>query len=211
VEISVDPQQVVMELDEKVSRYVPLQPKFEGYPESGYERVSYTLIPPQVVVEGPKSLVDQLSELFTETIELGGRNADFTVTTRIQQGDPLLQIRGGDGMVEFHGSIKKLIRIRSFDNLPVAISGLGANFTAAMDITSASIRIEGNQNELESYNPALDAAILTLDCSGITEAGTYTLAVQADIPAAFTLIRSDPTAITIQVREQEREQVTEID
>jgi YbbR domain-containing protein len=203
--ISIDPPQVVMELDEKISRYVPLKPNFGGYPESGYEMVSYTLIPPQVVVDGPKSLVEQLSELSTETIELGGRNADFIVTTRIQQRDPLLQIRGGDSMAEFQCSIKKLIIIRSFDDLPVAISGLGADFTAVMDITSANIRIEGNQSELESYKPALDAAILTLDCSGITEAGTYTLQVQADIPAAFTLIRSDPTAITIQVREQERE------
>jgi hypothetical protein len=84
----------------------------------------------------------------------------------------------------------------------VVISGLDNSFTAVMEVTRASIRIEGNQTELERYNPASDTNILRLDCSRITEAGSYTLPVQADIPAVFTLIRSDPTAVTIQVREK---------
>jgi YbbR domain-containing protein len=201
VEISVDPMEVEVVLDEKMSKYVPLKPGFEGYPESGYELVSYTLIPSQVVVDGPKGLVERLSELPTETIEMGGRNEDFTTVVHIQQREPLLQIRG-DGIAEFRGFVRKLIIIRSFDDLPVAVSGLDGNFTAVMAVASASVKIEGNQSELEYYDPASNADILTLDCSGITEAGTYTLPVQANIPAAFTLIRSDPATITIQVKEK---------
>jgi YbbR domain-containing protein len=201
LEISVDPLEIAVELDEKMNKYVPLKPKFEGYLESGYEMVSYTLTPTQVVVDGPRRLLEQVLELSTETIEIGGRSEDFTTTVHILNRDPLLQIRG-DGMAEFRGFVKKLIIIRSFDNLPVTISGLADNFTAVMEVTTGSIRIEGNQNELERYNPASNANILTLDCSGITESGSYTLPVQADIPAMFTLIRSDPTAVTIQVREK---------
>jgi hypothetical protein len=145
--------------------------------------------------------VEQLLELPTEVIEIGGRNEDFTTTVHILNRDSLIQIRG-DGMAEFRGFVKKLIMIRSFDNLPVTVSGLDSNFTAVMEVTSGSIRITGNQTELEYYNPASNENILTLDCSGITEAGSYTLDVQADIPAMFTLIRSDPTAVTIQVREK---------
>jgi hypothetical protein len=118
----------------------------------------------------------------------------------VLKGDSLLQIRG-DGTAEFRGVVKKLIMIRSFDDLPVVISNLDSNFTAVMEVAKASIRIEGNQTELESYNPA-NTTILRIDCSGVTETGSYTLPVQADIPAAFTLIRSDPTAVTIQVREK---------
>jgi hypothetical protein len=201
LEISVDPLEVAVQLDEKISKYVPLKPNFEGYLESGYEMVSYTLTPTQVVVDGPRGLLEQLLELPTEAIEIGGRNEDFTTTVHILNRDSFIQIRG-DGTAEFRGFVKKLIMIRSFDNLPVTISGLDGNFTAVLEVTRGSIRIEGNQTELEHYNPALNADILTLDCSGITEAGSYTLPVQADIPAMFTLIRSDPTAVTIQVREK---------
>ena len=201
LEISVDPLEVAVELDEKMSKYVPLKPNFEGYLESGYEMVSYTLTPTQVVVDGPKALVEQLGELPTEVIEIGGRNEDFTTTVRILNRESLVQIRG-DGTAEFRGFVKKLIIIRSFDNLPIMISGLDGKFIAVMEVTRGSIRIEGNQNELERYSPTLNANILTLDCSGITEAGSYPLPVQVDIPAMFTLIRSDPTAVTIQVREK---------
>ena len=201
LEITVDPPEVSVELDEKMSKHVPLKPNFEGYLESGYEMVSYTLIPTQVVVDGPKDLLEQVLELPTETIEIEGRSEDFTTTVHILNRDPLLQIRG-DGIAEFRGFVKKLIMIRSFENLPVTISGLNDNFTAVMEVTRGSIRIEGNQTELEFYNPASNANILTLDCSGITEPGSYTLPVRADIPAMFTLIRSDPTAVTIQVREK---------
>jgi hypothetical protein len=201
LEISVDPLEVAVELDEKLNKYVPLKPNFGGYLESGYEMVSYTLTPTQVVVDGPRSLVEQLAELPTEVIEIGGRNEDFTTTVNILNRESLIQIRG-DGTAEFRGFVKKLIIIRSFEDLPVMISGLDDKFTAVMEVARGSIRIEGNQNELERYSPALNANILTLDCSGITEAGSYTLPVQADIPAMFTLIRSDPTAVTIQVREK---------
>ncbi|MDR1411044.1 MAG: hypothetical protein LBI91_02425 [Spirochaetaceae bacterium] len=201
LEISVDPIEVTVRLDEKMSKYVPLKPVFEGYLESGYEMVSYTLTPTQVVVDGPKGLLEQLPELPTETIELGGRAEDFTSAVHILNREPLLQIRG-DGMAEFRGFVKKLIIIRNFDNLPITVSGLDGNFIAVMEVSSGSIRIEGNQNDLEYYNPVPGANILSLDCSGITEEGNYTLPVQADIPAMFTLIRSDPTAVTIQVRER---------
>ncbi|MDR2785299.1 MAG: hypothetical protein LBB83_05235 [Treponema sp.] len=201
LEITVDPPEVVVELDEKMSKYVPIKPNFEGYLESGYEMVSYTLTPTQIVVDGPRGLVEQLLELPTEVIEIGGRSEDFTTTVHILNRDSLLQLRG-DGMTEFRGFVKKLIMIRSFDDLPVVISRLDSNLTAVMEVTRGSIRIEGNQTELEYYNPASNANILTLDCSGITEPGSYTLPVQADIPAMFTLIRSDPTAVTIQVREK---------
>jgi YbbR domain-containing protein len=201
LEIAVDPPEVAVELDEKMSKYVPLKPNFEGYLESGYEMVSYTLTPTQVVVDGPRGLLEQVSELPTETIEISGRNEDFTAAVHILNRDSLLQIRG-DGMAEFRGFVKKLIIIRNFEDLPIVVSGLDGKFTAVMEVTTGSIRIEGNQTELEYYNPVSNADILTLDCSGITESGSYTLPVQADIPAMFTLIRSDPTAVTIQVREK---------
>jgi hypothetical protein len=201
LEIIVDPAEVVIQIDEKMSKYVPLKPSFEGYLESGYEMVSYTLTPTQVVVDGPSGLLEQILELPTETINIGGRSEDFTTTVHILNRDSFLQIRG-DGMAEFRGFVKKLIIIRSFENLPVVISGLDSKFTAVMEVTRGSIRIEGNQSELEHYNPAANADILTLDCSSITESGSYTLPVRADIPAMFTLIRSDPTAVTIQVREK---------
>jgi hypothetical protein len=67
-----------------------------------------------------------------------------------------------------------------------------------MAVTTGSLRLQGTQIELDSYKPGTD--ILYLDCSEIDAPGLHTLQVQAAIPPSFTLIRSDPSYVTIRVR-----------
>jgi YbbR domain-containing protein len=196
LEISVDPLEVSLELDQKISKYVPLTPNLQGFPEPGYELVSYSLTPSQVAVEGPLRLMTALSELSTDSIELGGRSEDFTASVHILNRDPLLIIRG-DGLVEFRGFIKKLIIIRGFENLPITPRGLAERFVIEGEVPEGSIRLQGEQGELESYLP--QGRVLTLDCSQIDSPGLYALPVLADIPPAFTLIRMDPSFVTVQV------------
>jgi YbbR domain-containing protein len=195
LEISVDPVEITLELDQKVSKYISINPSFNGSLEPGYELVSYTLSPTQVVVDGPEKLMESLQELHTETIDLGGRSEDFFGQFDILLEDPRMVIRGA-GTAEFHGIIKRLIIIRSFENLPVTLTGLSDEFTAVTEITSGSIRVQGNQNELEGYSPT--GTILSVDCSRITEPGNYILPVHVNIPSQFTF-RSDPSAVTVQV------------
>jgi YbbR domain-containing protein len=195
LEISVDPPEVSIELDQKISKYVPLTPSFQGYLAEGYE-LSYTLTPSQVVVEGPLRFMSGLSELSTEFIELNGRRDDFAASVRIMNRDPLLVIRG-DGAAEFRGQVRKSIMIRSFENLRIEIRGLSEDLEGALTVETGNIRLEGPQNDLEFFEPGTDT--LYVDCSRITESGDYSLPVQADIPPSFTVIRSVPSYVTITV------------
>jgi hypothetical protein len=143
-----------------------------------------------------------LSELFTDFIELGGRNEDFTVTVHIMNRDPLLVIRG-NGTTEFRGLVRKFIMIRSFEDLPIVIRGLGEEFEGMPAVETGSIRIEGPQSEIEAFEPGTD--VLYLDCSQITGNGVFRLQVQADIPPSFTLTRSDPSYVTVRVSPRDRD------
>jgi hypothetical protein len=198
LEISVDPLEIVLELEQRVSKYVPVTPNFQGYPEQGYELVSYSLTPAQVAVEGPRRRMAALTELFTDTIELGGRSEDFVTAVRILNRDSLLIIRG-DGMAEFQGFVKKLIIIRNFEGLPITVEGLPPGLVLEEEDFTGSVRLQGEQSDLERYLP--QGTILTVDCSQIDGPGLYTLPVSARIPSAFTLIRTDPSFVTLQVRE----------
>jgi hypothetical protein len=197
LEIGVDPLEVSVELDQRISKYVPLSPNFRGRLEPGYELISYTLEPNEVVIDGPQGLAGGISELSTDFIELTGRNDDFSATVRILNRDPLLVIRG-NGMTEFRGFVRELIIIRNFDNLPIMINGLDDQFIAEPEFTQGSLRLEGGQIELGNYTAA--DAVLSLDCSEIDREGAYLLPVSALIPPMFTLIRSDPEQVTVQVR-----------
>ncbi|MFP3088869.1 hypothetical protein LQZ21_00900 [Treponema sp. TIM-1] len=196
LEIGVDPLEISLELDHKVNKYVSLIPKYQGYVESGYELVSYTLEPTQVVIEGPEKRVSGISELATEQVELSGRNADFSIAVHILNSDPLILVRG-NGMAEFRAFIREAIMIRTLDELPIEITGLDDSLTAEPETLLGSIRLEGAQRALENYIP--EGAILTLDCSEITEEGEYTIPVQVNVPPQFTFTRNEPEEVRVYI------------
>jgi YbbR domain-containing protein len=197
LEIGVDPLEVSVELDQRISKYVPLTPNFQGHLEPGYELVSYTLEPAQAVIDGPLGLVGGIFELSTDFIELSGRNADFSATVRILNRDPLMVIRG-NGTAEFRGFVRELIIIQNFDNLPIEINGLRDPFVAEPELSFGSVRLEGGQNDFEGDTAA--GIVLSLDCSGITGEGIVILPLSVLIPPMFTLIRADPEQVMVQVR-----------
>ena len=198
LEISMDPMEVTLELDQRITKTLPVISQSQGYLEPGYELVSSTLTPSQAVVDGPEVLLNTLTGLNTEMIELGGRSDNFSLTLRIINPNPLLLLIRGEGNVEFQGIIGKTIRIRSFSGLPIEPRGLKESLRAEMSSETGEIRLEGNQNELDPYEP--QGAVLWVECSSIDGPGTYPLPVKADIPPLFTLIRTDPAQVTLEVR-----------
>jgi YbbR domain-containing protein len=193
LEIKLEPMEVSLELDTRVSKYVPLSPDFEGYPEPGYELVSYTISPNQVVVDGPLKLLAGISELFTESLDLQNRNTDFSLSLRILNPNPLLIIRG-EGVAEFRGFIREPIIIRSFDNLPVSPQGLSGDMEVVLHPPAVLVRIQGgNQEELNSLDG--QNITVTVDCSALTEPGTYTLPLSVSVPSNLSLDRVEPETV----------------
>jgi hypothetical protein len=197
LEIGLEPMEISLELDTKISKYVPLAPDLRGSPERGYELVSYTLEPSRMVLDGPLNLINGVEELSTETIDLESRNADFFLHLTVVNPSPLLVIRG-DGMTEFRGFVRESIMIRSFDGIPISVAGLSADL-ATSETGFGSLRLEGAQRLIEVFEPSKD--MLSVDASEITEAGTYVLPVRASVPEAFTLSRQEPLEITLRIVE----------
>jgi hypothetical protein len=149
------------------------------------------------VVDGPLKAMNSLSGLYTDYIELDGRMENFSSTVHILNRDPLLVIRG-EGIAEFRGFIQGLIMIRTLENLPVSVLNLDSRLTAELETKSGSIRVEGNQNELEAYEAS--AFVLSLDCDAIQREGTYKLPLSVEVPQGIGLIHSDPEEITVHIR-----------
>jgi YbbR domain-containing protein len=196
LEMTVDPVTMDIELDYKQNKYVPLTANTEGSPEPGFDLVSHTLSPAQVVLEGPSGLLENVLELYTDVIDLNGRNADFSVTVAILNRDPLLTIRG-NGMTEFKGFIHARVDVRNFGNLPIVFSSLGPGLLGEGDMKTGSVRLEGRREDLEAFTPPVN--FLTVDCSAISEAGRYTLPVKASPPPSLRLIRIEPAELGLTV------------
>jgi YbbR domain-containing protein len=106
IEINVDPMEISLYLDRKVNKYIPLSVNLRGNVEAGYTLESHSLFPAQVLVDGPAGILGPISELYTDYVDLEGRNEDFSVVVNILNRDPLIVIRG-NGMTEFRGFIRR--------------------------------------------------------------------------------------------------------
>ena len=202
MEIAANPEEISLELDTRMSKTVPLSPQFQGYLEPGYEMVSYFLEPNQAVIDGPMKLVTGVSELATDSIELGSRNSDFAVRVQIINPNRLLIIRG-DGTAEFKGFIKELILIKSFENIPIQVKGLGGNLEASLDPLSASIKIQGVQSLLDSVAGEADALVLSVDCSGINGTGSFELPLLVTVKDGLSVERREPETVKAVIRQKE--------
>ncbi|MDR1247870.1 MAG: hypothetical protein LBK63_01070 [Treponema sp.] len=200
LEIAVDPMELSLTLDERMSKTVSVQARFRGVVESGFELSSHSLEPSHVAIEGPKGILSNVDGLFTENIELTGRTEDFSAAARILNDEPLLVIRG-NGFVEFHGSVREKQRAESFENLPINIEGLDDQFAGELEIGSGSVRIEGGQTIFDRTR-SRDVR-LYVDCSGVNAPGDFLLPVLVFFPQLFTIIRQDPQQVIIHIRKQD--------
>jgi hypothetical protein len=196
LELTVDPAAVAIDLDYKQNKYVPLTANIDGSPEPGFDLVSHTLSPTQVVLEGPSGLLDNVLELYTDVIDLNGRNADFSAVVAILNRDPLLTIRG-NGMTEFKGFVHARVDVRNIGGLPITLSSLGPGLLGEGDMRTGSVRLEGSRGDLDTFVPPPD--FLRVDCSGISVPGRYTLPVTAALPSSLSLIRMEPEELGITV------------
>ena len=196
VQITVDPMEITLSLDHRISRAVPVTASLRGQIEAGHLLTYYSLNPAEVVIEGPAGLISGIPEIFTEVIELDGRRNDFSVTAVVLNPNPLMIIRGS-GTSEFRGNITQIIPVRNIANVPITITGLMQDFSGELELAAAGIRLEGeSQAVLDGFTPP--PGFLRVDGSGINQPGTYILRVLAGNAENVT-IRVEPEEVRLHV------------
>jgi YbbR domain-containing protein len=109
LEITVNPSQIPLQLEERTTRTIPVYPVFMGTVARDYELTGQSVTPESVTAEGPRRTLDNLHEFFTETIDLEGRYEDITVFVSITNNNPLVTVHG-NSMVEYHGTVRNIRR-----------------------------------------------------------------------------------------------------
>ena len=196
LQITVDPMEISISLDHRISKFVPIAVSFRGQVESGFAMTSYTLNPNQIIVDGPAGIMAAIAELPTDLVDLEGRSDNFSMTVNVVNLDPLISIRGS-GTSTFQGNINRIIPVRNILNVPIVITGLRAGFAGELETSSGRINLEGeNQTELDDFVPPDD--FLWVDCSGISEPGDYILRVYTG-EAGNVSLRVEPTEVMISI------------
>jgi YbbR domain-containing protein len=109
LEITVEPADILIKLEDKISRDIDITPFFQGFIAEGYEMTSQSINPSSITAEGPRSNVESLSEFNTAIIDLDGRYESFSIMVNIISNDPLITTHGSR-MIEYRAVIKQIPR-----------------------------------------------------------------------------------------------------
>jgi YbbR domain-containing protein len=82
--IQIVPPSIRLKLEKTMKRFVTVAPQFEGEVAERMEIYRKIVEPPIVEIEGPKSQVERLNEVMTETVNLAGRNSSFRISLDVE-------------------------------------------------------------------------------------------------------------------------------
>ena len=198
LEITVDPPQVTVTLEERLSRSVEVVPNLTGFPPSGYELSDYRISPTAIDVVGPRSRVEPITQILTEAISLTGRNGDFTESVRLSRPDSLVSFPGGD-LVDFRGLIVETIVQTNFSDLEITIVDLDPSLAVISAVQTGTIRAQGRQIDVEGV--PTERIGLFVDASNVRQPGTYALPVRPQIPGGIIVLEIDPARIELVIAE----------
>ena len=90
--ISIEPNQFVVELDRVVQEIRPVEENLVGEPAAGAVVLSSEVVPQQVLISGPESLVSELRSLVTSPVSLNGHALDFEQRAQVVSPNAKIQI-----------------------------------------------------------------------------------------------------------------------
>lgn len=90
---SITPNQVRVEIDRRETKQLRVEPTFTGEPAAGAVLGQVTVVPAEVVVEGPASRLTGVDHLETVPIDLDGHALSFEETVPVTSPDPLVQVQ----------------------------------------------------------------------------------------------------------------------
>jgi YbbR domain-containing protein len=196
LEIRVEPGDLVLYLEEKVELSLPVEPSLKGFPSMGYELTQFFTSPSSVTVIGPRSQMDGLKAIYTETINISQKYEDFTVSTRLVKPSPQVLFPGGN-VVEFRGVIHEAELVKTLSNIPLALVDLPPGLKLQGELLKGSITLQGAQLTLEALEEGFIS--FTLDCSSISRPGSYTVPIRVNIPPDLSVLNYQPRNITLEI------------
>ncbi len=90
--LRVNPPQIRLVLENTLTKIVEIEPKVIGEPARGFQLSDVKVVPAEIVVSGPESLIRQVSTAATGPIDVEGASATLTRQTFVDLEEPRLRI-----------------------------------------------------------------------------------------------------------------------
>jgi len=149
VELAQKNDVLTVALEKGATKIVAVKPILSGNPAPEWRVAKTTVNPPQLEIEGPQGLVEQLSSLETEAIDIEGarKNAVVKINLRIPEGISTENIKNVAVRIDLAQKIYS--EEARFEQIPVKVQNLDAALTATLSDATVILQVLGEKSALE--------------------------------------------------------------
>ena len=196
LEIQVKPEHIHVNVEEKVMKYVKVNPSIVDEVASGYRIESINCDPPFVEIIGPKSVVEQVDEVNTKRIPTSNASASFTAETSYYELNKLIEV---PNKAPYRVTVEVLPKIKShsYVDIPISVINLDSNLKIQNNLPKIKLDVEGTVPFLERY--VLPANAICLDMQQITEEGNYELDLKIKVASVLKILGISQEKVNVQV------------
>ena len=197
VELTVYPEKISIDLEERVRKGVNVEVPVYGNPKHGYEVEQIKVSPQQVVISGPKSMLENINQVSTVELSLEDKKENFTDVKKIRAINRHISLVSSEN-VNVSVSFKASLINKTFDNVQVGMTHLSPHLEVA-SVPEVNFTVSGSQLIVEKFFPSEQN--VQVDCSLITGAGEFTLPITVNIPDGLKLESTSVENVKITVKE----------
>lgn len=195
-EVRLKDDTITIDVDKKVSKYLPMAPSIVGEVAHGYEIDSVNISPSTIEISGPESIVNAIDKIYTTRINVSNAETNFSTETSYQKTNKLISIIDEENF-RATISVKPVIMERDFTEIPVEILNLDKELEISGELPLVSIKLSGSMPVLEDY--ILSKHAVQVNLRDVDEPGTYELPLRYVLPSNLNLIEKSDDELTLTI------------
>ena len=207
LEIRVRPTEIRLKIEEKLVKNVPVIPVIRGASARNYEVISSSIMPDNITIEGPLSIVERISLVRTEDINIENRRENFILSVRLERINDLVKFVESDE-VQFSGRIERNLVSKNIDLFGIEIRGRKDDFIYELEFDPyeqrGSITLDAERGIIGFFNN--ENCFLYVDLSDLDTPGVYNQPVSAslfDIEGEVFVVDITPATIEVHITSRE--------
>ncbi|TVR02392.1 MAG: hypothetical protein EA398_08015 [Deltaproteobacteria bacterium] len=199
---SIVPATVRIHVETRERRMVAVRANLRGSPPEGYELGDIDVQPARVEVSGPRSSLEGLDTVFTQTISLSQQRSTVEREVDLALHRPFLS-RTDDSAIRVRVDISVEETVRVLEAVPVERLGSWPS-TASVEVGAVRLRVRGPRSLVERLETEEVFVSVSLDQFDSSRPGTYTVAPAVrNLPEGIEVMDLQPRDVRVRVAEHE--------
>lgn len=198
--ITVNPEIIIIDIETVKEKSVSVNVPVTGNVKTGYMVKERKLTPSEVRIQGPESLIDSITTIETERIDLTDAAESFERSVKLSPVNDRIKVIGQEDIFVFY-SITRRTETKSFRTRNISVNNLNQKFKYSIENLPLNITLRGSETIISAMTA--EDILINIDVSNVQIPGEYNYKdFEIEVPAEVNIVNVLPRILTIKIEEK---------